>query len=196
MMQADDLKTFHVLIPNEVDFLYIPINHEGNQWLLCRIDFSKKVILLLNSLSNDDVNQQYLMSLQKYVSYVEKSIHEMKTTRRKIRNAEKWKGNWTSKDDSMNSPQQSNTNDSGIFTILNMCLLISGVKVTCKSYSHTQIIHQKTRERLAKIIFDFTDWEKLHNLFIEQEKTSELDSKWQDFIGVMFYQRYYGSNFK
>jgi hypothetical protein len=196
MMQADHLKTFHQLIPNEVDFLYIPINHEGNQWLLCRLDFSKKVILLLNSLSNDDVNRQYLTSLQKYVSYVEKSIQGMKTTRNKSRNADKWKGNWTYKDDSMNSPQQSNTNDSGIFTILNMCLLISGVKVTQMTYSHTKIINRNTRERLAKIIFDFTDWEKLHNTCIEQEKTSELDSSWQDFVNVMFYQCYYGSNFK
>ena len=61
--------------------------------------------------------------------------------------------------------------------------------------THTQIINQRTREKLAKIIFDFTDWESLYNIFIEQEKTSELDSKWQDFLSMMFYQCYYGSNF-
>ncbi len=176
MIQADEVKTYHRHIWNDVDFLYIPINHDGHHWLLCWIDFFKKQILLLNSSTNGDINQHYLSSLKTYVNYVAISLQQMKTPKTKINISEKWNGSWTIKDNSDNSPQQRNTDNSGIFTMLNMCLLISGVKLSQKSYSQTLIINHKTRERLAKIVFDFTDWKQIHNSAIEMEETSELDS--------------------
>jgi hypothetical protein len=163
VIKADEVKTYCRHIRNEVDFLYIPINHDRHHWLLCRIDFSKKQILLLNSSTNGDINHHYLSSLKTYINYVASSLQRMKTPKNKNNISEKWKGNQTIKDDSDNSPKQSNADDSGIFTILNMCLLISGVKLSQKTYSQTLIINHKTRERLAKIVFDFTDWKEIHN---------------------------------
>jgi hypothetical protein len=151
MIQADEVKTYHRHIWNDVDFLYISMNHDGHHWLLCQIDFSKKQILLLNSSTNRDINQHYLSSLKTYVNYVASSLQWTKTPKNKINISEKWNSNWTIKDDSDNSPQQRNADNSGTFTILRMCLLISGVKLSHESYSQTLIINHKTRERLAKM---------------------------------------------
>lgn len=190
----EDFREFHTQIGQDVEYLYIPINHDGNHWLLCRMDFSKKQILLLNSISNEDYNQNYLSSLKTYVSYVVRSLSTMKKTRHVTINADKWKGDWTLKDGSDNSPPQSDIHDSGIFTILNMCLFILGVKVSKTTYSQTMVINHKIRERLAKIIFDFTDWEQMHNTLVDEEVTSQLDSRWQQYVTGMFYQCYNGIN--
>lgn len=143
----EDFREFHTQIGQDVEYLYIPINHDGNHWLLCRMDFSKKQILLLNSILNEDVNQNYLSSLKTYVNYVVRSLSKMKKTRHVTINADKWKGDWTLKDGSDNSPPQSDIHDSGIFTILNMCLFILGVKVSKTTYSQTMVINHKDSQK-------------------------------------------------
>jgi hypothetical protein len=81
-------------------------------------------------------------------------------------------------DKSMSSPQQGIFDDCGIFVILNMVLLSSGVPLTKYSYSQFEINRCKTRERITQIIFENIHWEGFVTDDIE-------DQQWLSFINKM-----------
>ncbi len=81
-------------------------------------------------------------------------------------------------DKSMSSPQQGKFDDCGIFVILNMVLLSSGVPLTEYSYSQFEIKRCKTRERIAQIIFQNIHWEG----FVTDDIK---DKQWLSFIDRM-----------
>lgn len=162
---------------HDVEFLYIPIHVNMNHWILTCLDFSKKTILLWNSSSTSDsttsLNKKYLYALKYYISQVVKSISgKSGRTERKFK---KWLGNWTMCDKSINSPQQGNYDDCGIFTILNMVLLSAGVSLNENSYSQFEINRRKTRTRIAQIIFENIKWNELTN-------NEESNNEWKSYI--------------
>ncbi len=89
-----------------------------------------------------------------------------------------WNGDWRIDDKSMFSPQQGNYDDCGVFTILNMVLLISGVELSEYSYSQFEITDCNTQHRIAQIIFQNIDWKDFVSNDIQ-------DKKWLSFIHDM-----------
>ncbi len=81
-------------------------------------------------------------------------------------------------DKSMSSPQQGSFDDCGVFTILNMVLLSSGVALTEFYYSQFEINYRITRERIAQIIFQNIHWTGFVTDDIE-------DKQWWSFINRM-----------
>ena len=170
---------WHQNIHANVELLYIPTHVNQNHWMLCRLDFSKKEILLWNSSSMTSDNIKYLHALKKYIHQVIISLtalpNDIKGNKHKIN---KWKGEWSTNDRFVFSPQQGNFDDCGIFTILNMILLSSRVALTEYSYSQFEINHRKTRERIAQIIFQHIHWKGFVTNDIE-------DKQWLMFINRM-----------
>jgi len=169
--QYSNVSQWHKKIKAYVKFLYIPIHVDGNHWMLCCLNFSKKKILLWNSSSQTSDNNKYLQALKKYIGQVVQSLSASPTNK-------KWKGRWSMDDKSMSSPQQGIFDDCGIFVILNMVLLSSGVPLTEYSYSQFEINRCKTRERIAQIIFENIHWEGFVTDDIE-------DQQWLSFINRM-----------
>jgi hypothetical protein len=170
---------WHKNILVKVKFLYVPIHVNGNHWILCRVDFSKKEIFLWNSSSITCVNTIYLHALLKYVQHVAKSVNALSNdiTKKKLK-LNQWNGDWRINDKSMFSPQQGNYDDCGIFTILNMVLLTFGVELSEYSYSQFEITDRNTRHRIAQIIFKNIDWKDFVSNDIQ-------DKEWLSFIHKM-----------
>jgi Ulp1 family protease len=166
---------WHKNIHAKVQFLYIPIHVNLNHWMLCCLNFSKKEILLWNSSSMTSDNSKYLEALKKYINHVSKSFTASPGDKNK---KNQWKGTWSMGDKSISSPQQGNFDDCGVFTILNMVLLSSGVALTEYSYSQYEINCRKTRERISQIIFQNIDWKN----FATDDIT---DKQWLMFINRM-----------
>ena len=145
------VKSWHQKISRIVKFLYIPIHKGGNHWLLSRIDFKEKQILLWNSSPKNEDHSNYLDKLSQYIEYVQKQQVLPNKKKSSWRNS-RWYGNWTVQDKSCNCPKQSNFDDCGIFTILNMVVLINDVDLTANSYSQELIDNVNTRDRISQII--------------------------------------------
>jgi len=166
---------WHKNIHAKVQFLYIPIHVNLNHWMLCCLNFSKKEILLWNSSSMTSDNSKYLEALKKYINHVSKSFTASPANKNK---KNQWKGTWSMGDKSISSPQQGNFDDCGVFTILNMVLLSSGVALTENSYSQFEINCRKTRERISQIIFQNIHWKGFATDDIK-------DKQWLMFINRM-----------
>ena len=166
---------WHKNIHAKVQFLYIPIHVNLNHWMLCCLNFSKKEILLWNSSSITSDNSKYLEALKKYVCHVSKSFTASLANKNK---KNQWKGTWSMGDKSISSPQQGNLDDCGVFTILNMVLLSSGVALRENSYSQYEINCRKTRERICQIIFQNIHWKDFATDDIK-------DKQWLMFINRM-----------
>ena len=163
-----------------VEFIYIPIHVNLNHWILSRLDFSTKKILIWNSSSisssTTSLNMKYLRALKYYIDQVAHPF-STKNKREKLR-LERWQGDWTLCDMSIKCPQQGNFDDCGVFTILNMLLLSSGASLNENSYSQYELYRHKTRKRITHIIFENIHWADL--------KTDPTgDSKWKSFINRM-----------
>lgn len=90
----------------------------------------------------------------------------------------KWDGNWSSIDKSSFSPKHGSCDDSGIFIILNMVVFCSGGNLWQDIYSQNYIYKQKTRIRIAQIIFEHINWKDFN--------TQDIDnSNWIEFITKM-----------
>lgn len=175
-----EVSRWHKKIHVKVKFLYVPIHHHQNHWILCRVDFSKKEIYLWNSSSSITQNMIYLEAMKNYIQLVAKSVNELSNNDVKENTmiVNQWNGNWIIDDRSMLSPQQGNYDDCGIFTILNMSLLMSGVELSEYSYSQFEINARNTRRRIAQIIFKNIAW----NDFVSN---NIQDKKWMSFINDM-----------
>jgi Ulp1 family protease len=168
---------WHKKILVTVKFLYVPIHVDYNHWILCRVDFSNKKIYLWNSSSRTLQNLIYLQAMKKYIQHVAKSVNAISND---INKKNQWNGEWIFYDKSMFSPQQGNYDDCGVFTILNMVLLMSQVEFELSEYSYSQfeITDRNTRHRIAQIIFKNIDW----NDFVSN---NIQDKKWLSFIHHM-----------
>jgi Ulp1 family protease len=115
----------------------------------------------------------------KYVQHIAKSVNALSNdiTKKKSK-LNQWNGDWRINDKSMFSPQQGNYDDCGIFTILNMVLLTSGVELSEYSYSQFEITDRNTRHRIAQIIFKNIDWKDFVSNDIQ-------DKEWLSFIHKM-----------
>ena len=69
------------------------------------------------------------------------------------KNALEWLDSWTIEDLSDKSPQQANDFDCGIFTLLNLCLLVEEGSITKDSYSskHPSEIGSEKRNRIHSL---------------------------------------------
>jgi hypothetical protein len=141
-----NVKTWHTQMSIDVNSLYIPIHKDGNHWLLSRIDFKEKQILLWNSSYKIEDHSNYLNKLMEYIVCVQDQLVQANEEN------SKWHGNWTVQDKSCNCPKQCNFDDCGIFTILNLVLLINEVDLSANSYSQELIDNFNTRVRIAQIV--------------------------------------------
>ena len=60
-----------------------------------------------------------------------------------------WKRSWTLQDLSNSSPEQDNTYDCGVFTVINITLLAQRFQLTRQIYTSDTISFQNTRQRIA-----------------------------------------------
>lgn len=191
VMKPENIQSFHEKILTDVEYLFIPINHASQCWLLFRLDFMMKKIIFMNSSTNEVVNRHYVSSVKMYIDNVCKDLQQKKKTRNTSSNIAKWGGIWTLSDASVKFPQPENINDSGLFIILNMSLLMSNVPNSSPAHNQNLLTNNKNREKLSRIIFDFTDWEQLYLSTLEEDDSINLDVTWKDFLSEMYQQRYF-----
>ena len=194
-MKPENIQYFHGNIPTNVEYLFILINHGSQRWLLLRLDFMIKKIIIMHSSTNDIVNQKYVSSVKMYIDNICKDLQQKKKTRNTSCNISKWVGNWTSSDASVDFPQSENINDSGLFIILHMSLFLSNYPNSFPAHTPKHFNTKKIREKLSRIIFDFTDWEKLYFSTLEENDSCNLDIIWKNFLSEMFQQRHFRSQY-
>ena len=141
------VQTWYKNISSNINFLYIPIHKDGNHWLLSQVNFKEKEILLWNSSPDNVLNSTdnlfYLEKLRMYIEHMQNLINDDNA---------RWNGDWIIRDESLNCPNQKNFDDCGIFTILNMVVLVNDLDLNANSYSQELINKFNTRERIGQII--------------------------------------------
>ena len=160
------VQTWHKDISATVNNLYIPIHTSNIHWMVSKFDFLRKTISLWNPSNNTNCNEKYLMCLKSYAENVSDSFTSLFTETRWTNTSKlKWSGTWKIQDMSNQCPKVEIYEDAGVFTLLNMTLLIQGKKLTRDQYSQREIIQRKTRFRIAGIIYENIDWEEMrqHN---------------------------------
>ena len=127
--------------------LYIPINHQNTHWLSMRINFYENIISLWDSQGVKEANALYTNAILRYLG---------DEYRKKFpdRNLMEWLDSWKIEDLSDECPQQANDFDCGIFTLLNLCLLVEEGSITKDSYSQASIYAKEVRNVLAHILWD------------------------------------------
>jgi len=157
---------WHKDISATVNNLYIPIHISNLHWMVSQFDFLGKTISLWNPSNNTSCNEKYLMYLKTYAENVSESFTSLLAETRWTHTSKiKWSGTWKIQDMSNQCPKVEIYEDAGIFTLLNMTLLIHGKKLTRDQYSQREIFQRKTRLRIAGIIHENIDWEEMrqHN---------------------------------
>lgn len=137
-----------------VRHVYIPINIDNLHWIFLRMDFELKRIQLWDSLGQGVANQKYLSTAETYVRDVRKVLPKDKNH---IHLQKMWGGKWTSHDESICSPKQTNGYDCGLFIILSMAIMIQGGHLTTSSYSQQDIYNVKIRDLILQLIYQCKD---------------------------------------
>ena len=158
------VQTWHKDISVGVNFLYIPIHTSRLHWMVCRFDFLSKKISIWNPGNRTENNERYLLAAESYAKFVLDAITpcaESINTRWTNASIVKWSGCWMTQDLSNECPKVDMYDDVGLFTVLNMTLLIHGICLTRASYSQREIFQRKTRLRMAGIIHENIDFENI-----------------------------------
>jgi len=128
--------------------LYIPINHKNVHWLTLHINFVKKKISLWDSQGEKETNKLYTHTALRYLGDEYEKAYPS-------RDLIEWMRSWTIEDLSDECPQQANDFDCGIFTLLNLSLLIEGgVSITRDSYSQASVDTKEVRKVIAHILWE------------------------------------------
>ncbi len=127
--------------------LYIPINHKNIHWLTMRINFIAKKISLWDSQGVKEENVLYTNAALRYLGDEYGDAYPDKNTM-------EWLDSWTIEDLSDKSPQQANDFDCGIFTLLNLCLLVEEGSITKDSYSQESNYRKDVRHVFAYILWN------------------------------------------
>jgi hypothetical protein len=150
------VQTWHKDINVSVNVLYIPIHRKCHYWMVSKLDFLRKTISIWNPSQNTEWNEAYLHNLKSYAEFVSDSLtscHIPIETRWTTVNKQKWSGSWKIKDLSHQCPKVQRHDDSGVFTLLNMIILINGKLLSTDQYSQREIIQRRTRIRIATYLF-------------------------------------------
>ena len=127
--------------------LYIPINHKNIHWLTMRINFTAKMISLWDSQGVKQTNVTYTNAALRYLGDEYAKTYPNQ-------NLLQWLEEWKIGDLSDESPQQANDYDCGIFTLLNLCLLVEEGSISRDSYSQTSIYAKEVRNIIAHILWN------------------------------------------
>ncbi len=148
----NQVKTWWLRVSPTVKHLYIPINIDNNHWIFLRLNFLSKRIQLWNSMeeSRNTPNQTFLSAAEEYVKDMLLQLSDMPNMELQKK---QWGGKWTSVDESVNSPRQTNGCDCGPFIILSMTIMIQGGNLTASSYSQKNLDRIKIRYLILKLIF-------------------------------------------
>ena len=112
-----------------------------------RINFIAKKISLWDSQGVKEANVLY-------TNAAHLDILGMSSNAYPDKNALEWLDSWTIEDLSDKSPQQANDFDCGIFTLLNLCLLVEEGSITKDSYSQASNYTKDVRHIFAHILWN------------------------------------------
>jgi hypothetical protein len=99
-------------------------------------------------------NQIYLSTAEKYVKDVKKVLPK---DNNHINIQKMWEGKWTSYDESISSPRQTNGYDCGLFIILSMAIMIQGGHLTASSYSQQDLYDMEIWDLILQLIYQYKD---------------------------------------
>jgi hypothetical protein len=134
--------------------LFIPINKNQNHWMFVRVVFEQKRIEVWDSLGADEDSRQYTRDIRRYLYDLKYRIPASESYSQNAPSFDDWKMEWTCHDMTQRSPQQTNLDDCGIFTMVSITLLANGHELTRSSYNQEVITFQQTRRRIALMIME------------------------------------------
>ena len=138
----------------ELSQLFIPINKGRNHWLFARVVFENKSIEIWDSLGADEDSKQFARDIRRYLYDLK---HRTPGSDSYIQGAPsfgEWCEEWKCLDMTRFCPQQTNSDDCGIFTMVSITLLANGHNLTRSSYNQEVITYQQTRRRIAFMIME------------------------------------------
>jgi len=174
-----NMKKWHELAKRDANLVFIPIYEESESWILGLLNLSSKKIVLFNSSTNAADNGRYFTAARSVIDYVVGKLSSLQDDSvLKKRAIRKWEGSWSNIDKSSITPKHVSFDESGVFIILNMVVLSSAGDLGKDTYSQNYMYKQKTRIRIAQIIFEHINWKDFN--------IQDVDNRiWIEFIGRM-----------
>jgi len=131
-----------------LDELYIPTNVNNVHWNFIRVTITDTMIQLFDSQGVNGKNNKYLQATENYMYEV-----LTKDQRGERQDFKARKQDWSTTDQSGNSPRQGNGYNGGIFTLISMSLLQNGHRLRSDSYFQNTLYHRNSRKKLVWTIW-------------------------------------------
>ena len=104
--------------------LFVPINKDNSHWLLLQASFTDQKVYLYDSddaqTDNSNSNGQYLDAMVRYFYDVERTMGRTTAC------VDGYAQTWSRINRSGSTPKQTNSYDCGVFTLINLALLVRG----------------------------------------------------------------------
>ena len=145
--------------------LFVPINITNTHWIFLRVLIQQRRIELYDSYARRiPANRQYMEDMRKYL-HMELNKHLPEGQRPGYA---EWKRAWKCRDRSARAPQQENTYDCGVFTIVSAYLISRGMELTSETYNQRAIYSRKVRIGLAHILLSLSQSSEERTTFMAQ----------------------------
>ena len=112
-----------------MDELYIPVNVNDVHWIFIQVAITDKAIQMFDSQGVNAENKKHLQATENYI--YEALTKDQREGRQDFTTL---KQDWSSTDQSGNSPRQGNGYNCGIITLISMSLLRNGHRLRSNSY--------------------------------------------------------------
>lgn len=165
--QYDNVKGYRKRVPGKsknvfgLSKLYIAVHHAGCHWIVAVVDFCskpKKRIYMLDPLSmiSKRARQQYQADIMNYLRHEYEKVYLFPMP---LHESNQWDFQNTN---DTRPPQQRNTDDCGIFSIMFQDLLARGMSLEClrteiQDYRKYKEISRRCRERVAILCMNGSD---------------------------------------
>ena len=153
--------------------LYVPINISNSHWIFILVDVEKRQIEPYDSFGRKvPGNGRYLSDMKRYV-YDELHKGVSDANRQPY---DRWRRTWRARDLSEQSPNQLNTYDCGIFTMLTIYLHSRGEKISRLMYTQQSIYDNKIRRAFAALFMRNNELPSLSSIQFQRPSGNSSES--------------------
>lgn len=123
--------------------VFVPINHTNSHWLFIHVEVNEHKITIRDSMGRQDYHDTYMTAMLDYLGDLYQEFKNEDPT--------DWKATWTCS--YVHSPQQTNSYDCGVFTLVNIALLAQRLDLNEHTYSNADINSWDTRQRIVYLLW-------------------------------------------
>ncbi len=123
--------------------VFVPINHTNSHWLSIHVEMNEHKITIRDSMGQQPYHDTYMTAMLDYLGDLYLEFKNEDPT--------SWKATWTCS--YVHSPQQTNSYDCGVFTLINISLLAQRIEFDENTYSNEDVHSWNTRQRIVYLLW-------------------------------------------